>query len=100
MPRSLRHHKKHATRNRIAQMTKDGLFLLILFLIAIILMLILGVGDFLLPAGMVAYRNQIAGVLSFIVFILILLFPIIVEFNSHPRHLSGPGKNPEQGGRP
>ena len=97
MPRTLRHHKKLAARNRIAVMTRDGLALLIVFLIAVILMLLLGEGDFLLPAGMVAYRNQIAGVLSFVVIILILLFPIIVDFNSNPRTLSGPGKDPRHG---
>jgi len=94
MSRIRRHPKELEDMNRIAQMTEEGLVSLITFLLALILVLVFKVGDLLWPAWIIEYQNQITGVLAFLVVILILLSPIIVEFNSNPRPLSGPGKNP------
>jgi uncharacterized RDD family membrane protein YckC len=95
-----RHHKEHKDGNRIARITALGLGMLIAFLLVTALGLILGVGDFLFPGSLIEYRNSVAGVLLFIVIILMLLSPIIVDFNSNPRQLSGPGKDPRQGWGP
>ncbi len=100
MSRRRRHLRKRGDNKRIARITKQGLIGFIMFLLAIILVLILRVGDFLWPAWMIEYRSLIAGILAFAVIFLLLLSPIIIEFNSKPRILSGPGKNPEQGWRP
>jgi hypothetical protein len=78
-------------------MTKDGLTLLITVLIIIILGLLLKIGDVWWPTWLVAYSGRIAGILLFITMFLLLLSPIIVDFNSNPRVLSGPGKDPRHG---
>jgi anaerobic C4-dicarboxylate transporter len=95
-----RRHKKHDNVKRIARITKKMLISLVIFLLAIILVLIFRVGDFLWPSWMIESRNLIAGILSFIMIFLILLSPIIIEFNSNPRPFSGPGKDPRQGWNP
>jgi hypothetical protein len=87
-------HQRHEAVKQVAQTTKVGLASAITFLLAIILVLVFRIFDFLWPAGIVEYRNQIAGVLAFILAILIVLSPVIIEVNSRPRPLSGPGKNP------
>jgi hypothetical protein len=95
-----RRHKKHQGRNRVTRITKEGLVLVIAFLLAIILVLLFKVADVLLPLWMIEYRNQIEGILLFIVILLSLLSPIIVEFDTNPRVFSGPGKDPRQGWGP
>ena len=92
--------EKRENIKEIARTTKQGLVFLITFLIAIILALIFRVGKALWPVWLVESRTLIAGIMSFIVIFLILLSPIIIEFNSNPWHLSGPGKNPKQGWDP
>ncbi len=91
---------KFDDKKRIAQNTKKALSLLITFLIAIILGLIFKVGESWWPTWVINYRKAITGILLFVVMYLILLSPIMIEFNSNPRHLSGPGKNPREGWRP
>jgi hypothetical protein len=44
---------------------------------------------------MIAHRTQIIGILLLILFIMILVSPVLIEANSNPRTLSGPGKNPK-----
>ena len=100
MPEYRRHHKKRGAANSIAQITIDGLVTSITILLSLIFVLIFKLVDSLWPAGVIDYRNQIAGVLAFIVFMLILMSPIIVEFNTHPRPLKGPGKYPGGGWDP
>jgi hypothetical protein len=74
---------------------KRRLAVLIGFLIAILLGLLFRVGEVWWPVWMIAYRTQTAGIFALAVILLILLSPILVEANSNPRVLSGPGKNPE-----
>ena len=47
-----------------------------------------------------AHRMQVVGALGLVLFAVLLALPIVVEYERHPRHLSGPGKNPEQGPGP
>ncbi len=49
------------------------------------------------PMWLLMNRAKLLGLLLFGVFILLLLSPIIVEVNTNPRPLSGPGKNPRNG---
>ena len=94
MRRSL---EKREDIKQVARATKRGLVISITFLLAIILVLIFRVGEVLWPVWLVESRTLIAGIMSFIVIFLFLSSPIIIEFNSNPRHLSGPGKDPRFG---
>jgi FtsH-binding integral membrane protein len=47
-----------------------------------------------------AHRGQVVGALGLALFAVLLALPIVMEYERHPRHLSGPGKNPEQGAEP
>lgn len=87
-------------KKQIARTTRLSLAFLITFLIAIILALIFRVGQVLWPVWMIEYRTQIIGIISLALLVVIVSSPVIVEVNSNPRHLSGPGKNPEQGWGP
>jgi hypothetical protein len=91
---------KFDDRKRIARLTKKALTWLIASLIAIILGLLLQVGEAWWPAWVITNRTELAGMLLLLVMFLILLLPIMIEFNSNPRALSGPGKNPREGWRP
>lgn len=82
-------------RKQIARTMKRRLAILVGFLITILLVLMLGVGEVWWPVWLIAHRTQIEGSLVLIVILLILLSPILIEANSNPRVLSGPGKNPE-----
>ena len=83
------------TRKQIARTVKRRLALLIGFLIAILLGLLFRVGEVWWPAWIIAHRTQTEGIFVLAVILLLLLSPILVEANSNPRVLSGPGKNPE-----
>ncbi|NOT03455.1 MAG: hypothetical protein HOP27_02530 [Anaerolineales bacterium] len=85
-------------RKQIIRITKQNLVLSIIFLASICLVLGLRVGEALWPLWIVVHRTQIIGVILLAEFLLILLSPIIVEVNSNPRTLSGPGKNPNKQG--
>jgi hypothetical protein len=87
-------HKESEYRKQVAEITKRKLFLLIIFLAAISLLLALRAGEGFWPLWMIDYRKQIMGVILLIMVFLMLLSPLIVEVNSNPRALSGPGKDP------
>lgn len=89
------HTKREEIIKQIAQTTKQRLILLIAFLIVIILALVFRAGEALWFVWMIKYRTQIIGFFLFIVTLLTLLSPVIIEVNSNPRALSGPGKNPK-----
>ncbi|MBI5352645.1 MAG: hypothetical protein HZB50_08430 [Chloroflexi bacterium] len=78
----------------VAKITTKKLVVTIVFLVVTSLVLAFRVGEALWPMWIVDYRTQILGVVLLVVFFLILLSPVIVEVNSNPRPLSGPGKNP------
>jgi hypothetical protein len=79
---------------QIARTTKRRLILLISILLAIILVLRFSVGEALWPIWMMEHRTRIMGIFLLVETFLILLSPVIVEVNSNPRHLSGPGDRP------
>jgi hypothetical protein len=92
--------RPHNDRQRIeqsAERTKRYLIAAVVFLIAIDLALILRVGQAVWPAWMVAYRTQLIGLVLLGTLVTVIASPLIVEVSSNPRHLSGPGHNPEQG---
>jgi hypothetical protein len=47
------------------------------------------------PAWLIENRSLFIGILAFLTIFLGLMSPLISEVTSHPRSLSGPGKNPE-----
>jgi hypothetical protein len=85
-------------RNR--RRTTQTVALFAIFLIAVVLALAFRVGQAVWPAWLTDHRTQIMGVVGLALFITVCLSPVIIEANSNPRHLSGPGKNPEQGRDP
>jgi len=95
MPRLRSHIKKDDGRKQVAEATKRKLILLISFLLAISLFLGLRVGESIWPAWIIEYRKPIMAILLFFMFAMIFGFPIIIEANSNPRKLSGPGHNPK-----
>jgi len=100
MPRKRRHFRIGRNGKKIAQNTLQGLVLFGYFLLAIIFVLMFEVGESVWPAWLIEYRTRIAGILLFALTFLIFLSPVIVEVNSHPRALSGPGRNPWKGWDP
>ena len=90
-----RHHNEHKGRKRIANVMKQRLVLLITFLSAILIGLIFQVGKSWWPVWMIEYQRQITGILLLAIICSIVASPIIIEADTHPRALSGPGKNPK-----
>ena len=95
MSKIRRRFKELESRNQIARTMKQRLVLVIVILLVILLVLIFRVGDVLWLGWMIAYRKQIIGLILFITLFLFFLSPIIIEANTNPRTLSGPGKNPK-----
>ena len=77
------------TKKQIAQKTKRVLLLLSIFLIAICLVLLFKIGEFVWPAWMIAHRIQLTGFILFGILIIWLASPLIIEVSSNSRPLSG-----------
>jgi hypothetical protein len=90
-----RHLDKPDGKRRITRAIKQRLVLLIGFLTAILLVLLFGVGEAWWPGWMVAHQKQIIGIVLLAIICVLALSPIIIEADSDPRALSGPGKNPK-----
>jgi hypothetical protein len=90
-----RHPKEPKSKKKIAQITKERLILVISILIAILAVLFFKAGNALWPTWMIEYRKLLIALILFPVIFLTLMSPVIIEANSDPRPLSGPGKNPE-----
>jgi hypothetical protein len=86
------------SKKRIARATKRKMVALISSLTAIDALLILRVAQDFWPMWLMESQAKITGLLSLFIIFLICLAPIIIEFNSDPRPLSGPGKDPRHGG--
>lgn len=82
-------------KEQIGKTTRRRLTILIGCLSVIIALLKLGVGQELWPMWLVGSQPLITGTLLFVIVFLILLSPLIIEYEKNPRHLSGPGKNPK-----
>jgi hypothetical protein len=52
-------------------------------------------GEIWWPAWLVEYRRQIIGIIVLAIICVIIASPIIIEADTNPRALSGPGKNPK-----
>lgn len=89
------HHK--AYKQRIARNTRRFMVTLITALALPAFALMFNLGLEVWPMWLLANRSKLLGLLLFGVVIFLLLSPIIVEFNTNPRPLSGPGKNPKLG---
>jgi hypothetical protein len=99
MFRHRKHHKRHLpekpeTREQIARATKKKLIMIFSALAGILIFLIFEIGISLWPLWLVDIRKQFIALLVFIVIFLAFLAPIIIEYNSDPRPLSGPGRIP------
>ena len=97
-PRQVDEH--HHAAGKIARATRRRLGILIAVLGVILFSLIFEAGAVLWPAWLIQHRTLIIGVLGFVLLVVIAASPILIEFSSNPRHLSGPGHAPHQGGRP
>ena len=99
MPKVRKLNRRHEIE-RIRRRTTRYLVLCLMFPAVVVLGLTFRVGQAVWPAWIMKARIEIIGILLLTVLATILFSPIIIEANSNPRHLSGPGKNPEQGGDP
>ena len=81
-------------RRQIAEKTTRGIILLASSLIIPFLILIFKIGESFYSSWLITHRTQIIGVLLLVIVVVIISSPLIVEVNSNPRHLSGPGKTP------
>jgi succinate dehydrogenase hydrophobic anchor subunit len=95
VPKPRIHHNKHDNKKRIARTLKQRLAILITFLIVIILALAFKIGEALWPIWVNENRVQIAAFITFILLLVILFSPIIIETEVDPRPLSEPGHNPK-----
>jgi hypothetical protein len=86
--------KNREARRQIARTVKRRLSLLIGLLTAILLVLVFKLADVWWPAWMIGHRTQIEGIILLVIILLLLLSPLIIEADSDPRPLDGPGKNP------
>jgi hypothetical protein len=86
--------KNREGRKRFARIMKHRLTLLIALLIVLLLALIFRAGNIWWPVWLVEHQKQIAGVIVLAILCLVLLSPVIIEADSNPRGLDGPGKNP------
>jgi len=95
MPKKRRNLRDYEARKQFARTTKRRLALLIAFLSTIVLALLLRVGETWWPAWMIEHQTQIVAGISFVMLCILLASPIVIEADSNPRTLSGPGKNPK-----
>lgn len=87
-------------KQRIIRVTKRRLIALVAFLSALALPLLFKLGEDGWPLFLIQYRGVILSFLLFAIFAIIAISPLIIEVNSNPRPLSGPGKDPRQGWGP
>ena len=86
--------KNRESRNRFARIVKHRLSLLIAFLIILLLALLFRAGEAWWPVWIIQHQRQVVGIVILAILGLILLAPVIIEADSDPRPLDGPGKNP------
>lgn len=85
---------KKSQKRKIVQATKRRLIGLIAFLSALALPLIFKWGETSWPLFLIEYRGVFLSFLLLAILATIAISPLIIEVNSNPRSLSGPGKNP------
>ncbi len=88
-------HQEQAERATKRRMALIGVGALVVLLVAV------GAAVLLVQTPwLAAHRMQVVGALGLALFAVLLSLPLVIEYERHPRHLSGPGKNPEQGPGP
>jgi predicted ABC-type exoprotein transport system permease subunit len=95
IPKMRRPFNERSGKKQIARTVKQRLALLITFLIVLLLLFIFKVGEVWWPVWMIEHPRQITGILLLAIICVILLSPVLIEADSNPRVLSGPGKNPK-----
>ncbi len=100
MPKRQRRVHENQRAEETERRTRRRRVLLVTGLIVIALLLIAGIVLVLRSAWVAQHNGQLIGVLGLAALAVLFSLPIVVEFNRHPRPLSGPGRNPEQGWRP
>jgi hypothetical protein len=86
--------KNRESRSRLARIVKHRLSLLIGFLVVLLLAVLFRAGEAWWPVWIIEHQRQVAGIVILAILVLILLAPVIIEADSDPRPLDGPGKNP------
>ena len=94
------HNDHRESARKVAERTALMLILVILLLAGIALALAFRLGEALWPAWLATYRTQFIGFDLLALLVTVCAAPVIVEANSRPRHLSGPGHNPYMGPPP
>lgn len=90
--------KQRQTVKKIARITRNKIISLIISLFVIILLLALKAGEPWWPLWIAEHRLRIIGILILAELVLGFSAPVVIEADSNPRALSGPGKNPQMGG--
>ncbi len=94
---SSRHRHSHQESAR----ARRGRTALVVMISVAVLLVAAGVAVLVVQSPwIVAYRGQIIGFIGLGLLATLFSLPIIVAFQREPRHLSGPGHNPEQGTGP
>ena len=89
-----KHSKEPQTKQQIARATTKRLAVMISCVAAVLVLLIFQVGGILWPVWIMHARGGLIALLVFLEIFLIFMSPVIIEANSDPRPLSGPGRNP------
>ncbi len=79
-------------RKRIARITRQWLVYTLAMMSVLMAILYSKVGEGLWPAWLIDWRNLIIAILVVALIFLTLMSPVIIEANSNPRTLTGPGR--------
>jgi Na+/melibiose symporter-like transporter len=95
MSHTRRHLHKLESKKQIARAMKQRLIMLVSFLTTILIALIFRIGESWWTEWMIDHQKQMIGIMLLAIICVIALSPLIIEADSHPRALSGPGKTQE-----
>ena len=95
MPNRQRYFRNQDGRRQIARVMQRRLIGLVSFLAVILVALVFKVGESWWPLWMTDRRAQFIGLVLLVILCVTALSPILVEADTNPRPLSGPGKNPK-----
>lgn len=92
--RNLQRRKERQRIEQTARIISERLAEIITILLAMLAYLYFKAGVALWPLWLVSHRERVMVLVTFVLAIMILLSPVIVEAGSNPRPLSGPGRRP------
>lgn len=81
-------------RKQIVQKTTRRIVLLVLTLSVLCIILMFKIGEPFYSPWLIAHRISIVGILLLSIVVATILSPLLIEVNSNPRPLSGPGNRP------